>query len=290
MPYLGSPPQSGFITTAKQRVTSSTNNYVDLDNAISSLADVIVWVNFVKQDSTNLSLTSSTRITLGGTLVSSDIVEIAYLGKAVNTQTPGTATVTNDMLAGSITESKLAGSIGLNKLSATGTKSSSTFLRGDNTFAAAGLTGWSTGGTQNSLIPSHTSQGIYLGVSSATASNLLSDYEFGTFTPDADPTNNSFSAKGTMSGFYTKVGNIVHYQIEISITTNGSASGNVEVYNLPFTTASSGLVHTVNHGRETQVNGSTFVTIQSVNTTTLVMLGPPFGNGAGYSLNGTYRV
>tara|TARA_R100000231_G_scaffold101638_1_gene75620 strand:+ start:100 stop:906 length:807 start_codon:yes stop_codon:yes gene_type:complete len=110
MSYLGTPPQSGFITTAKQRVTSSTNNYVDLDHAISSLADVIVWVNSVKQDSTNLSLTTSTRITLGGTLVSSDIVEIAYLGKAVNTQTPATGTVTNDMLAGSIANSKLANS------------------------------------------------------------------------------------------------------------------------------------------------------------------------------------
>ena len=126
MGYLGTPPQSGFITTAKQRVTSSTNNYVDLDHAISSIADVIVFVNFVKQDTTNLSLTTSTRITLGGTLVSSDIVEIHYLGKAVNTQTPATGTVTADALAGSI---------GLDKLSATGTKSSSTFLRGDNTFA-----------------------------------------------------------------------------------------------------------------------------------------------------------
>ena len=108
--YLGVPPQSGFITTAKQRITSSTNNYVDLDHAISNLSDVIVWVNFVKQDSTNLSLTTSTRITLGGTLVSSDIVEIAYLGKAVATQTPSSGTVTNDMLAGSIANSKLANS------------------------------------------------------------------------------------------------------------------------------------------------------------------------------------
>jgi hypothetical protein len=74
MGYVGVPPQSGFITTAKQRVTSSTNNYVDLDNSISSLADVIVWVNSVKQDSTNLSLTTSTRITLGGTLTASDVV------------------------------------------------------------------------------------------------------------------------------------------------------------------------------------------------------------------------
>ena len=118
--YIGVPPQSGFITTAKQRVTSSTNNYVDLDHSISSLADVIVWVNFVKQDSTNLTLTTSTRITLGATLVASDIVEIAYLGKAVATQTPDTGTVTLDML------------------SASGTKSSSTFLAGDNTFKTAG--------------------------------------------------------------------------------------------------------------------------------------------------------
>lgn len=110
MAYLGVPPQSGFITTAKQRVTSSTNAYVDLDHAISSIADVIVFVNFVKQDTTNLTLTTSTRITLGATLVSSDIVEIHYLGKAVNTQTPGTSTVTNDMLAGSIANSKLANS------------------------------------------------------------------------------------------------------------------------------------------------------------------------------------
>ena len=108
--YLGVPPQSGFITTAKQRITSSTNNYVDLDHSISSLADVIVWVNFVKQDSTNLTLTTSTRITLGGTLVASDVVEIAYLGKAVATQTPSSGTVTNDMLAGSIANSKLANS------------------------------------------------------------------------------------------------------------------------------------------------------------------------------------
>ena len=110
MAYIGTPPQSGFITTAKQRVTGSTNNYVDLDNSISSLADVIVWVNSVKQDSTNLSLTTSTRITLGGTLTASDVVEIAYLGKAVATQTPDTGTVTNDMLSGSIANSKLANS------------------------------------------------------------------------------------------------------------------------------------------------------------------------------------
>ena len=110
MGYIGATPSNNFITTDSQRVTSSTNNYVDLDNAISSLDDVIVYVNSVKQDITNLTFTSASRIGLGGTLVSSDVVEIVYLGKAVATQTPGTATVTNDMLSGSIANSKLANS------------------------------------------------------------------------------------------------------------------------------------------------------------------------------------
>jgi len=110
--YLGSKPSSNFITTAKQRVTSSTNAFVDLDHAISSLADVIVWVNYIKQDATNLSLTTSTRITLGGTLTASDVVEIAYLGKSVATQTPSDNSVTNNMLAGSIDlTSKVTGAL-----------------------------------------------------------------------------------------------------------------------------------------------------------------------------------
>ena len=142
MSYFGAAPTGNFISTASQRVTGSTNNYVDLDHAISALSDVIILVNSVKQDITNLTFTSASRITLGGTLVSSDVVEIVYLGKSVATQTPGTGTVTNDMLAGSIA---------LDKLSATGTKSSSTFLRGDNTFATAGISGVTSSSSSTAL-------------------------------------------------------------------------------------------------------------------------------------------
>ena len=109
--YIGVPPKSGFINTAKQRVTSSTNNYVDLDHAISDLSDVIVWVNSVKQDSTNLSLTNPSKITLGGTLTASDVCEIVYLGKQVATQSPDTGSVTNSMLAGSIAQDKLSNEV-----------------------------------------------------------------------------------------------------------------------------------------------------------------------------------
>ena len=227
MAYLGTPPQSGFITTAKQRVTSSTNNYVDLDHAISSIADVIVFVNFVKQDTTNLSLTTSTRITLGGTLVSSDIVEIHYLGKAVNTQTPATGTVTADALAGSI---------GLDKLSATGTKSSSTFLRGDNTFASAGLSDWSE--NSGNLLPSNASYGIYLGTNSANSSsnpaNLLNDYETGTFGTAWSVTGATLNAVNSPYGAYTKIGTMVIANFGANITTSSGTPTHYNMTALPF--------------------------------------------------------
>mgnify|MGYP003137688852 CR=1 FL=1 len=111
MAYLGTKPQSGFISQeANQYFTGLTQNYIDLNQSISSLSSVIVLVNGVVQENSTLSLTSSTRITLGDTLVSADKVTCIYVAKISSTQAPGTGTVTNDMLAGSIANSKLANS------------------------------------------------------------------------------------------------------------------------------------------------------------------------------------
>jgi len=134
-------------------------------------------------------------------------------------------------------------------------------------------------------------KGIDFSATSGTGtSEVLDDYEYGTFTPTAVSASGSFTTVGPCYGWYTKIGKMVQAQMEISITTNGTASANIDVGNLPFTSAATGILNTVNHGRETQIDGSTFVTIMSRDVTTVVMLGPPFGNGAGYSLNGTYRV
>jgi hypothetical protein len=46
--------------------------------------------------------------------------------------------ISNDQLAGNISQDKLAGAIPISKLSSTGTASSSTFLRGDGSWQAAG--------------------------------------------------------------------------------------------------------------------------------------------------------
>ena len=111
MAYLGTKPQSGFISQeANQYFTGLTQNYIDLNQSISSLSSVIVLVNGVVQENSDLTLTSSTRITLGDTLVSGDKVTCIYVAKISSTQAPATGSVTSDMLSGSIANSKLSNS------------------------------------------------------------------------------------------------------------------------------------------------------------------------------------
>jgi len=73
------------------------------------------------------------------------------------------------------------------------------------------------------------------------SSELLDDYEEGTFTP----TLGAHSSNGTHSytaqvGNYTKVGNVVHIWMKMTINTlntSGTISGNLEVLGMPYTAA-----------------------------------------------------
>ena len=80
-------------------------------------------------------------------------------------------------------------------------------------------------------------KGVHIGVTSATAANLLDDFEEGTFTPDLDDSsNNSPSSMTSAQGYYTKVGTQVHIQVYVAINSKGSGmTGNVmRISGLPF--------------------------------------------------------
>tara|TARA_R100001440_G_scaffold27883_4_gene45458 strand:- start:1334 stop:2167 length:834 start_codon:yes stop_codon:yes gene_type:complete len=117
MPYLGSAPTTSFQTLAKQDFSvSATANYT-LSNSVTSANDIALFINNVRQEPTTAYSASGTALTLTEATAGSDDMYCVYLGKAVGTINPA------------------SGSVGLAQLSATGTKSSSTFLRGDNSFA-----------------------------------------------------------------------------------------------------------------------------------------------------------
>ena len=86
------------------------------------------------------------------------------------------------------------------------------------------------------IILGQSGAGIHLGVTSATASNLLDDYEEGTWTPTL--TGATSGTRAIDSGFkavYTKVGNLVTAHMVAGIGgLTGSASGGARLGGLPF--------------------------------------------------------
>jgi hypothetical protein len=84
--------------------------------------------------------------------------------------------------------------------------------------------------------------GIDFSATSGTGtSELFDDYEEGTWTPvPSDATSGGNVGTGTISGLYTKVGNIVTAQFRIvNLDTTGMTAGNaLRIQGLPFTSLS----------------------------------------------------
>jgi hypothetical protein len=230
MAYLGNSPARSFISFERQVFTIVNSQTVyTLDHSVTNENDIRLVVNNIVQEpgSGKAYTATGTTLTLSAALVNgTDEMYCVFLGRATATNAPGAGSVGTSQIADS--------SVSLAKLTATGTKDATTFLRGDNTFAAAGLNGWSEDGANNNLLPASSSAGIYLGVTSATAANLLDDYEEGTWTPSfANAPSATFGTNG-QQGYYTKVGRSVTVGFNMSITGLGGGSGGADVITLPF--------------------------------------------------------
>ena len=106
---------------------------------------------------------------------------------------------------------------------------------------SSGSTLFELNSSGNIVLPT-SSAGIHLGVTSATPSNLLDDYEEGTFTATmTGSTSNPNSTIQDTSAYYTKIGRQVWIVVNfINVDTTG-ASGSVIITGLPFASlASSG--------------------------------------------------
>jgi hypothetical protein len=79
--------------------------------------------------------------------------------------------------------------------------------------------------------------------SGTTSSELLNDYEEGTWTGTLKGSVSDPTTPVTATGYYTKVGNTVFATIAINSATTTGASGNVSVSGLPFTSAATNNSH-----------------------------------------------
>ena len=80
----------------------------------------------------------------------------------------------------------------------------------------------------DNLLFSTANKGVYLGVTSATAANLLDDYEEGTWTPTLVSTSASFQYS-VREGFYTKIGRVVNFTCAIQLDGGGNSFTNNSV-------------------------------------------------------------
>ena len=137
------------------------------------------------------------------------------------------------------------------------------------------------------------------------AANALDDYEEGTFTPTI---NSGFTASyDSQAGRYTKVGNVVHFFINIDLSSiSGSSSDTyAEVRGLPFTATNTGNIdNAVTVAWQMNLGNSVEYAYIEQNATSIVLLGEPSGgsrthwnpgqvwddNNGKLALSGTYTT
>ena len=240
MPYVGNKPEVGNFRKCDAITTSATATYNLLVGGVAvnpNQNQCIVSLNGVIQSSGNSYTIASSQITFASALTSSDVIDfILILGDTLDV-----GTVSDD-------------TIGLAQLSATGTPSSSNYLRGDNSWQTISGTTINTNadnrvitgsGTANTLngeanltfdstdITVAGSGGIIFGSSGET----LNSYEEGTWTPDMQ-TGGSSPSYTTQLGYYVKVGKTCTVTMNLNYT---SSSSNIGLWGgLPFTCNANG--------------------------------------------------
>lgn len=229
--YLGIP-ASGVTTTAYRTVTNFTATAGQTSFSVPSytVGYIDVYRNGVRLVSTDYTATTGTTVVLN------------------NACTVGDAVVTESFLVSSVLNAipNTGGSVSASNLAASGTGSSSNFLRGDMAWTSA--TG--TGSVALASLPTFTTT---IGVGGATASasgsgisfpatqsassdaNTLDDYEEGTWTPVVTSQSGSITSY-TANGTYTKIGRTVTIYSNIQVTNTGTASGQLFISGVPFST------------------------------------------------------
>ena len=105
------------------------------------------------------------------------------------------------------------------------------------TFATGGISGWSS--SSGNLLPADASKGIYLGVNSATAANLLDDYEEGTWDASIACGSGSITLNSSYNTCkYTKIGRSVLLSGSLTVSSVSSPSGDLLINGMPFSSGS----------------------------------------------------
>ena len=147
--------------------------------------------------------------------------------------------------------------------------------------------------TTGNLIVS-SGKGIDFSATSGTGtSELLADYEEGTWTPTVTPAAGSFTTVTAGTCTYTKIGRVVTVSARFTLTNSGTGTGAMTIDGLPFTIASAYDQNTfagrvVNSG--TPIFGQLVATTTQVDAFQTIAGTTAISNGFIYTFTATYTA
>ena len=213
MPYIGTPPASELANLD----INGQKLIIDADADTSITADTDDQIDIEIAGADDFQFTANTFTIKDGSTVANLVVS-------------------GDTAAGDAAAVGYTAAEGL-ILTGQGSTNDITIKRDDDTAVLEVATGQSnievTGGN---IFFGTAAKGVYLGVTSATAANLLDDYEEGTY--DVTLTNSTSGGYVLASGYesfsYTKIGRSVNVFGTVNIESESSPNGQLRI-SLPFT-------------------------------------------------------
>jgi hypothetical protein len=101
MAYIGPEPAESFTSFATQEFSTSATTSYTLDHAVANENEIALFVNNVRQQpgSGKAYTATGTALTLSAATASTDTMYCVFLGRALQTVTPATNSITNAMLS-----------------------------------------------------------------------------------------------------------------------------------------------------------------------------------------------
>ena len=256
MPYIGTSPSNGvrrvhtYTATASQTTFSGASSEgVTLSYADTNYIDV--FQNGVLLGSADYTSTSGTSVVLAQGASADDLIVIVvydvFSVADTVSKTNGGSFDSAVTFEGDITATNSSGNRTLGII--TGTSNSSIINLGDTDASNVGQVKYHHGvnsmvlrtnstdkvtlDSTGNMLFNQSGTGIYLGTTSATASNLLDDYEEGTWTPTLGGNTTYISQEGS----YRKVGSLVFVFGLLKVNAIGTGSTQV-ISGLPFASGS----------------------------------------------------
>ena len=110
MPYIGNQPAEQFTSFATQEFSTSATTSYTLDHAVTNENEIALFVNNVRQQpgSGKAYTATGTALTLSAATASTDTMYCVFLGRALQTVTPATNSITAAMVGNDLISGKTA--------------------------------------------------------------------------------------------------------------------------------------------------------------------------------------